>query len=47
MLSKIGNAFMFVLLGAMLMSFVDVLWIFGVENSQQYTIWAAIAHFGQ
>lgn len=25
---------------------IDVLWMFGVENSKQYTWWALIQYFG-
>ena len=31
--------FGFVILFIMIMGFVDVLWIFGVENSKEYTWW--------
>ena len=36
--------FVFILIFAL--GWVDTLWIFGVENSQQYTWWNLIQYFG-
>lgn len=47
MTQKAFGALLYLIVGLMLMGWVDWLWLLGVEDSKSYTWWAVMAHFGK
>jgi exonuclease III len=47
MTQKAFDAFLCLIVGLMMMGWVDWLWLFGVEDSKSYTWWALMYQLGQ
>ena len=44
MTQKAFDAVLYLIVGLMLMGWIDWLWLFGVQDSQSYTWWAVMTY---